>query len=79
MIWPILTFIVLFLALSAFLMAVSFHVFRFRYNNDASIFIFSTLSIIYILIAILVFIFFKYSEPTPKADDIFTNFTINNI
>ncbi len=78
MIWPIVVFTVMFLVLSAFLVAVSFHVFRYRYNNDASVFIFVTLTIIYLLTAILIFVVFKYSNPTVSNQSTFSNFkTIN--
>ena len=70
MLIPIIIFSVAALILSGVLVAVSFHVARYRYHNDASIFVFTTISIIYLLITAMTFIFFRYSPPAGPTSNV---------
>lgn len=61
MVAPILIFAIAALIISVILIAVSFHVARYRYHNDASVFVFTTICVIYLLMTVMTFTFFKYS------------------
>lgn len=63
MIIQAIVFTVIFLLLSAFMVAISFHVYRFRYPHDNTGIIFVALAVIFILIAIMTFLLFDYSTP----------------
>ncbi|MDO8471894.1 MAG: hypothetical protein Q7S64_01915 [bacterium] len=62
MVASILIFAVAALIISVILVAVSFHVARYRYHNDASVFVFTSICVIYLLMTVLTFTFFKYSS-----------------
>lgn len=54
-------FTVIFLLLSAFMVAISFHVYRFRYPHDNTSVVFIALTIIYILVTVMTYLLFDYS------------------
>lgn len=61
LIQPII-FAIIFLVLGTFMAMVAFHVSRYRYSNDASLFVFGTLIVIFILTGVLTFVLFEYSD-----------------
>lgn len=75
MVAPILIFAVAALIISVILIAVSFHVARYRYHNDASVFVFTSICVIYLLMTVLTFTFFKYgsSQAITSPKPVFNN------
>lgn len=71
---PVVVFIVIFVLLTVFMMAVSFHVFRFRYPKDSSGIVFGALATVFILIAIMTFLLFHYSDGASATIN-----TLNNL
>ena len=63
MIIQAIVFTVIFLLLSAFMVAISFHVYRFRYPHDNTGIVFVALAVIFILITIMTFLLFDFSVP----------------
>jgi|GEM_PF-5154169 len=61
MIIQAIIFTVLFLGLSAFMVAISFHIYRFRYPHDSTGIVFITLTVIFILLTVMTYLLFDYS------------------
>lgn len=64
MILQVVIFTVIFLALSAFMVAISFHVYRYRYPHDNTGVVFITFTVVYILLTVMTFLLFDYTPPT---------------
>lgn len=63
----VIAFTIVFLLMALVMVAVSFHVFRYRYDSDPSAVIFTTFAIIFILMAVLVFSLFNYSSKAQSS------------
>lgn len=63
MYWPILVFAAGFLVVAAFLAAAGWHVFRYRFRNDASVAVFVFCCLAFFIVATFVFSEFQWSEP----------------
>lgn len=73
MYWPIVGFAIGMLVVAAYLAAAGFHVFKYRYRNDASMPVFVLACLLFFIITVFVFSEFDWRDNTAP-----TQSSINN-
>lgn len=67
MYWPIVAFSLGILFVTVFLAAAGFHVFRYRYRNDASMAVFALSCVLFFFVTIFIYAEFDWGSAQPPV------------